>query len=162
MTRALKLKCESCGHEWRGRNTEGKARQCSKCRSRRIIEIEEGERLTAKSVGTSMETPIDRMTDDADIKAKIKELQLARLDRQIAEAKGYLIDQVALGRTVEQLKETLRAFTDDDFEDEGRKSYMKYLASLCPWCGVESMSRTKIGSKSRAWKCERCGRVCEE
>jgi uncharacterized Zn finger protein len=38
---AVTLRCEKCGHSWKGRNTPGTARQCSKCRSRKIVVVGE-------------------------------------------------------------------------------------------------------------------------
>ena len=74
------LKCENCGHEWKPRNTEGKARQCSKCRSRRITEID----AAVKAMGSSHHTADGTVNESAQVQQALE---------NILGAVGMIVDQ---------------------------------------------------------------------
>lgn len=98
------------------------------------------------------------LMDDPEVREKFKQLQLAKLDRQIAEERAELIDYGALGTFIASYKMLLRflhicgSLSDSEFE---------LVDIRCPWCGglfeYEEDSKTDI----RSWKCIVCNKSIE-
>jgi len=164
------LKCDGCGHEWRSRRTEGKARQCSKCRSRRISEIQENFITCAESIpgvggigkpagSHSITHPkgiIDAFAEDPQVRNKRKELEIARLDRQIAEERGHLENTETTERLALIIKALIEELNDEGMLDSG---FSEYYSHYCLWCGAEDDQGVKRNSSNGIRKCVTCGRA---
>lgn len=98
------------------------------------------------------------LMDDPEVREKVKQLQLAKLDRQIAEERAELIDYGALGTFIASYKMLLRflhncgSLSDSEFE---------LVDIRCPWCGglfeYEEDSKADI----QGWKCTVCNKSIE-
>jgi ribosomal protein L37AE/L43A len=165
---SVTLKCESCGHEWEARNTPGKARQCSKCRSRKIGEAikdtrrtEEGmsSELIARSLnkGTAScnEPQAASIMNDPEVREKLKELEIVKLERQIARERGCFNDERALKVVTFAYKTLIRGLYGSGFMDD---EFLEFLESVCPWCGRPSILFID-DEESYGWKCQHCGKV---
>lgn len=136
--RSIRLRCEQCGHEWSARNTEGKGRQCSKCRSRRLIEVSED--ATFSEVRPDVENAVEPkaatsndVQDDLEIRQKAKELEMAKLEKQIRDLNGSSVSEGIAERMVANNILLLDILRRCEVLDE---SEYDMLASLCPWCGA--------------------------
>ncbi len=170
------LRCTQCGHSWKPRNTEGTARQCSKCRSRSIVEIpDEPAFQEAESQSNSLEsgstksfsknnTSIPKcpeLKNDPDIIQKKKELELIRLDRQIAEERQKINESEVTKRLMRfniSLLNTLRS------EDNLSGKDYDELTSMCIQCGAEGdkgleyFEEMDEGGVWHSWyECRSCG-----
>jgi hypothetical protein len=96
------------------------------------------------------------LADDPEVKEKLKELELARIERQIAEAKGELINSRAFERHVS----TFLSLLENLFEN-GHISELAFetLGSECPWCGECEMVYEEIGTDHFRWRCRKCGKI---
>lgn len=163
---SLTLRCESCGHTWNARNTPGTSRQCSKCRSRRIEEAKDA--LDNISDASVERVPVDRgdpatpaeLKDDPDIREKMKELELAKLDKQLRELKRGPNDDAVIERLVINNIELLCEMSASGTIDE--KTY-ESLASSCPWCGANGGDGLVYeeyrdgGQLKNGFRCASCG-----
>lgn len=163
---SIKLKCQQCGHEWTSRNTDGKGRQCSKCRSRKMIEMpKDSEPVTNVPDGKVIASrdAADMLTDlrnDSEVREKLKELELARLDRQIREVRGNQLSDGLAERLAIKLMDLLvelsnaRAIDEDVFER---------LISYCPWCeangedGLIYEDPNEDHPSKNGYRCNSCG-----
>ena len=167
---SVMLRCDGCGHEWRSRNTEGKARQCSKCRSRRMSEVHPDElvldsttsnpmavrSMTMRGRSTNASSPYyDAFADDPDARKKRKELEIAKLDRQIAEEKGLGLQSDTVMRFVGRHKMLLSMLHDGGFLDDDE---FEFLSGECPWCGGGFMEHVEVRNGIWGWKCHNCGK----
>jgi ribosomal protein L37AE/L43A len=159
------LRCQQCGHEWKGRRSVGTARQCSKCRSRSILQVTEEDTALPDTAIVSETPPVAKTyspsrageefngyLDDPEVHAKIRELQIARLERQIAEEQIQLRDPQPFNRLVGSYKYLLRSLWER--KALSNDAY-RILISECPWCGESTMHTDEDGS---CWTCDKCGR----
>lgn len=163
------LRCNNCGHEWKARHTGGKARQCSKCRSRSISEVAIDDRvsLTSQSplVNSNEHTARDShqhddsimqlLANDLEIIEKRKELELAKIERQIAEERAATIDPEVIERIVGDFKSLLFELSCKNLIPE--EEYER-LISHCPWCTSCSVEMVELDDGEYGWKCRYCGR----
>jgi len=165
----IRLRCEQCGHEWNPRNTEGTARQCSKCRSRQIIELPRepeqpiiatpvpfviADTVPVKTEGRPRSRKVDEeYLNDPEVQAKLKELQLARLERQIAEEKSSIEDFEAFDRLVGNYKYLLTKLGEQHLLS---KEDYRILASECSRCGGSAMH---LDVEEARWVCQKCGKI---
>jgi len=164
---SVMLKCDACGHEWKSRNTAGKARQCSKCRSRRITVMDPRVIIACGDATEDMkETPLISkasafspykaiFSDDPEVRKKMRELEIAKLDRQIAEERGIELRSDAFNRLVGQHKMLLSILHDGGFLDN--EEY-EFLSSECPWCGGDDMEPMEVKKGAWGWRCQKCGK----
>ena len=165
----LSFSCVSCGYKWQGRTrTKGK-RRCPKCSSRRIEEdgsdakliketstIEPVQTKQGHSPFTYSGTPPNDIRDDPEVRKKLKELEIARIDTEIMKLKGEQQETSALPRTVNWIKGLIdylngAEIVTNDFWEE--------LDSFCPWCGKDVGHREFIRPGVRGWRCHNCGRT---
>lgn len=162
---SVMLRCDTCGHEWKSRNTAGKGRQCSKCRSRKISVVDPNENASGidDAAGMNEITHAGKVassskaifSDDPKVRKKMRELEIAKLDRQIAEERGIELQANSFTRHVGQHKMLLSILHDDGFLDDGE---YEFLSSECPWCGCGCMEHKEIRKGDWGWKCDKCGK----
>lgn len=138
---SVTLRCEQCGHTWTARNIDGKSRQCSKCRSRKIIEVDcDADALVTERPETDMVKASQKvsfppsLSDDPEILKKVKELELAKLDRQIREMREQSFRDGFAERLVINHLSLLVELSQANIIDEDT---INRLMSYCPWCGAE-------------------------
>ena len=68
--------------------------------------------------------------DDPDIKCKLKELELLKIEQEIARVKGALIEPEQFENLVLQLKYHVH------FDHIGESDTLDHILSMCPWCGA--------------------------
>lgn len=136
----LTLMCQECGHTWTARNTDGRARQCSKCRSRRLAEVpknnlSEGEDAVTADADPPARTrsPASSIMDDPEVREKVKELEIAKLDRQLREVRFGVTGDEFIERVVLRQNLLLEELNRSEIIDD---ETLLDLASLCPWCGA--------------------------
>lgn len=167
---SVTLRCNNCGHEWKSRSTGGKARQCSKCRSRDISEVSAKETPSegTSSIVTDNDKHVSKksyvrvtsrsqaLANDPEIREKLKELELARIERQITEERGAVHDPDVLMRIVGDFKTLLF-----ELNDSGRLTDKQYdsLVHHCPWCTSSSMEIEEFSDSEFGWKCRYCGKT---
>jgi len=161
--------CDDCGHTWKPRSENPKRSQCSKCRSRNVSKVDRATKgvqsqinntdciiqsTSQKTYGKLSSIPTI-LADDPDIKDKLKELELARIERQIAETKGELKGPLALDRLISSYKVLLF-----NLNDNGHLTDVDYvrLASECFWCGEYDMVFEEISADHFGWRCYSCGK----
>jgi hypothetical protein len=134
------LMCEACGHTWSPRNTAGASRHCSKCNSKQIIEVSDDNAVPSPEIAPHMaEVVVGKISvppllkDDPDIRQKLKELELARLDKQIRDLNGSSLSEGMAERMVANNILLLDILRRSEVLEE---SEYDMLASLCPWCGA--------------------------
>jgi DNA-directed RNA polymerase subunit RPC12/RpoP len=175
---SVMLRCDNCGHTWKPRSTEGKARQCSKCRSRRISVIEQedshsisplaqsskSKRISASTI-PSPSNIHPSIKEDPDIIAKMKELELVRIERQIVEEQKAIVKARAIDSLAKAYYCLLDAAwlgikLDDDTYEE--------LVSVCLYCGSTGDAgleyieeRVNGGNSVQYYQCRSCGRRIE-
>lgn len=165
---AVRLRCQDCGHEWEARDNQVKRRQCSKCRSRTIAQIpmvpdavpiedqvNEPASLIKVLSRARVAKEFEGYLDDPEVQAKIKELQLARLEGQVAEERGRCYEHDVILRIVSQQKAILRALSD------GMTKNLDYLLAECPFCGKSTMRFEEVRASTWGWKCHSCGVMAE-
>lgn len=162
--------CADCGHTWNPRSENPKRSQCSKCKSRNVSKADR----TAKTV----HTPLDDkdcdiqstsqktygklssiptiLTDDPEIKEKLKELELVRIERQIAETKGELSGSLTLDRLISSYKVLLFNLNDNGYLTD--EDYER-LSSECFCCGEYDMVFEEISTGRFGWECKKCGKL---
>jgi DNA-directed RNA polymerase subunit RPC12/RpoP len=170
--------CGRCGHQWsRRKNRVAQKRQCPKCYSRRTSEKNETEGVTRASTdiaepgGTQSTIPslnvstsgggFPPLSDDADVRRKLKELELVRIEREIRDLKGQTQDPTVFERFLVThwiLLDRLhaeRVISDSDHD---------FLKGECPWCGAErkegimySEFVEKNGVTKQMFRCMTCG-----
>lgn len=134
-----KLMCEACGHTWYPRNTSGSSRHCSECNSRQIVEVDSSIAPSSEINPKHVEVISERtvlpipLREDTDIRKKLKELELARLDKQIRELKSSTTPEVIVEKIVANNILLLDALYRNGAIDENEYQLM---ASACPWCGA--------------------------
>jgi len=87
--------------------------------------------------------------DDPDIMCKLKELELLKIEQEIARVKGALIEPEQFENLVLQLKYHV------DFDHIGEPDIPDHILSMCPWCGAsddEGMQHVEGG-----YVCVSCG-----
>jgi hypothetical protein len=124
------IKCR-CGHSWTARKAEtSKPRQCPKCYSRDVKEEVDGGPGHFDHVTKALRSGLD---DDPEILAKRKELELARLERQIREARGQQSeDGVAERIVVNHISLLVELWAAEILPYETFEG----LISHCPWCNA--------------------------
>lgn len=168
MTNTSKVRCLRCGHVWAPRNRDAKERMCSKCRSRRTEELEDEGFPPLPSTqngaevqeGTSLPEATKNiprgLLDDPEVYEKMKELQVARLERQIAEEKEGKVETTALERLDSIFKILVTSV-------EWRSALMTdiggFLETYCIWCGASRKNGTHYDNALGGWKCAKCGHV---
>jgi len=94
--------------------------------------------------------------NDPEIREKLKGLELARIERQIAEAKGELINSRAFERHVS----TFLSLLENLFENRHISELaFKTFSSECPWCGECEMVYEEISTDHFRWRCRKCGKI---
>lgn len=97
----------------------------------------------------------DGYLDEPEVHAKIKELQIVRLERQIAEEREVILNPNVIGRVVAHQKAMIRAAS------EGKLASIRYIEEECPWCGECSMRFEELKPSTWGWRCNGCGKVAE-
>ena len=165
---AVMLQCIDCGHNWKPRNTPGKARECSKCGSKNIEEVdpngasEEDQdqkrpRSSLRMISSNEPPPVDdEFRDDPDVKALRKELVMAELNQQIGAVSPRITDNIVFSRFSYDLKFLIRSLHQD-----GRLNSKTYgqLFYKCPWCGEGNMRRKDADDGAFILTCSECGRT---
>jgi hypothetical protein len=156
-----------CGHSWKARSSNPKSAQCSRCKSRKVTSeassTTEPETVTQgaevlKTSGSSerVEVSLPRvLLEDVDVRNKMKELQLARLERQIAKEKNGIDNTSVLDRTVTDFKLLVMWLNTKGSLDPGLSDL---LETSCPWCGAQRERGMFRSRKSDNWKCRSCGK----
>ncbi len=81
---------------------------------------------------------------------------MAKIEKQIAEAKGEMIDSAAFIRLVINYKVLLcnlnsnGYLTDEDYDT---------LVSECQWCGENKSVFEELRADVFGWKCHHCGKI---
>ncbi len=162
--------CDDCGHTWNPRSENPKRSQCSKCKSRNVSKVNRAvkggpsplnnadciiQSTSQKNYGKLSSIPTI-LADDPDIKEKLKELELARIERKIAEEKGDLVNSRAFERHVSSYKSLL-----DNLFENGHLTQIAFnaLSSECPWCGEYEMVFEEISTERFGWICRKCGKL---
>jgi ribosomal protein S27E len=165
MERISEYRCENCGHSWVGRQQSARRRQCSQCRSTRVAAVGNPNNDGAVA-STSTKTPEaspspsfvvpGSVAKDPEVYEKMKQLQLARLERQIAEEKEGKVQTTALER-LDSIFKTLVTYL------EGRSASMPdigtFLETYCIWCGASRNSGMRYDNALGGWKCATCGHI---
>lgn len=90
--------CADCGHTWKPRSENPKRSQCSKCKSRNVSKVNQTVKggpspinktdyiiqSTSHKANGKLSSIPTILADDPEIKEKLKELELARIERKIA------------------------------------------------------------------------------
>jgi ssDNA-binding Zn-finger/Zn-ribbon topoisomerase 1 len=162
--------CVDCGHTWNPRSENPKRSQCSKCKSRNVSKVDHVTRRgkaspdeaecalkphSSKANGKLSSIPMI-LADDPDVKDKLKELELVRIEKQIAEAKGELAHSRAFDRHVSNFKSLLVNLFDNGYISE---LAFTTFSSECPWCGESEMVFEETRTDISVWKCRKCGKV---
>jgi hypothetical protein len=157
------LECSECGHTWKPRNTLGKSRECSKCGSENIEEFDPDETMDEvvqpgkeneiehRTASRPHPTHIDEFLDDPEVKAKRKELELVRLQKQIDEVKSLGADDKVIKDIVYFQKVIISSLHESGLLGEEE---FQWLIGACYWCEGSGMV-----SEGTGWKCSVCGRV---
>ncbi len=159
-----RYRCLRCNHEWTARNPSSTRRECSRCRSLRVEVVNPPTQPnpTPFTATTSAEPPPaspavpTSLRDDPDIVKKLKELNLAKLEREIAEVKEGNIPSVALER-LDAIMKLLVQFLNrvgvlgSDTAD--------FFNTFCVWCGAERKKGMEYDDGANCWKCRTCGRL---
>ena len=113
--------CDDCGHTWNPRSENPKRSQCSKCKSRNVSKVNRAVKVSPsplnnayciirftsqKNYGKQSSIPTI-LADDPEVKEKLKDLELVRIERQIFEEKGKLVNSRAFERHVSSYKSLL-------------------------------------------------------
>jgi len=158
----VKLRCQQCGHEWKGRSSTGIARQCSKCRSRQIAEVNDDDHAASDAVTIMPNETVNQVAaipiglmDDPEIRQKMKELELARIERKIAEEGARVIPEAALINIANAQKMLLQNLHSSHVIDD---NMFVFLSSMCPWCGNGSMHQIEVKPDILGWRCKSCGK----
>ena len=164
---AITLSCKACGNKWQGRAKVKGKRRCPECWSRQVFETSNEDLAGTRSAAKPSSTKLGRMTpgfkdalgpepgDDEEILEKLKELKLARINKEIAEVESGLKECDAFSRLVARVKELIQSLGESASLDE---NMVVYLDSSCPWCGNGAMRHEKVKQGLWGWKCHDCGR----
>lgn len=95
------------------------------------------------------------LMDDPEIRQKMKELQVVRLEKQIAEEKASIDKSLAFNRLAGNYKYLLNCLAEKKVLS---KEEFRVLAGECPWCSETTMEFDAINQK---WICKTCGTVAE-
>jgi hypothetical protein len=104
---------------------------------------------------TGLASRSQALADDPEIREKLRELELARIEKQIAEARGELVDSTALVRLVSNYKVLLTNINSNGYLTDGDYDT---LVSECPWCGEFDIVHEEIRPNVFGWKCQNCGK----
>jgi hypothetical protein len=162
------LTCNDCGHTWKTRSGSPKSPQCSKCRSRDVSEVGDGAESSnttrmdivraaqaQKKIPTGFHPMPQVIADDPEIISKLKELELARLERLLAEEKEVDYNPDVLQRVVHDFKDLLFVlYCNKHLTKEQYKS----IVDQCPWCTSCSMELEEFSDGESGWKCHYCGK----
>ncbi len=162
--------CADCGHTWNPRSENPKRSQCSKCKSRNVSKVDRATKgvpsplnivdcviqSTSHKANGKLSSIPTILADDPDIKEKLKELELVRIEKQIAETKGELINSRAFERHISSYKSLL-----ENLFENGHLTQIAFnaLSSECPWCGEYEMINEEIRIDGLGWKCLNCGKI---
>jgi hypothetical protein len=138
------------------------------CRSRSIVRVFEEDAAVPEMVPVNKspalaKSPIWSSTGkgfegylgDPEVLAKIKELQIARLEKQIAEEEASVKELKAFNRLVGNYKYLLSYLVKKNVLS---KDEYRMLADECPWCNKMAM---EFDATSGKWVCKKCGEVAE-
>ena len=162
--------CDDCGHTWNPRSENPKRSQCSKCKSRNVSKVDRAAKgvpsplnkvdciiqSTSQKANGKLSSIPTILADDPEIKEKLKELELVRIEKQIAETKGELKDSLALDRLISSYKVLLFNLNDNGHLTD--EDYVR-LASECFWCGEYDMVFEEISTEQFGWRCKKCGKL---
>ena len=97
-----------------------------------------------------------QMMEDADVQKKMKELQLVRLERQIAEEQGALENTKALERLGGVFRVFIQGLVDEGVVDT---DYIDYFNHFCIWCGAEEDKEVQFNPSKNINAAVSCGRA---
>lgn len=158
------FRCDNCGHVWVARNPTAARRECSKCRSTAVSLVDQMKDEAQPEPsnygmkrGVANSSPDELpswLESDNEIKAKTRELYLARLERKIAEEKAIVIK----GETLERLNFILRDLINDLYLSETiDKENFDFYYSYCIWCGAEGDEGMHYVESLNTVVCSSCG-----
>lgn len=161
----IAYKCERCGHSWVARQQSVRKRECSRCRSTRVTfadkpndsDVANSPPETKSEMSTSSPVAIPgSVTKDPEVYEKMKELQLVRLDKQIAEEKEGEVQTTVL----EHLDSTFKILVLH-LERRGalEADISTFFHSYCNWCGTSGINGTHYDNALGGWKCSKCGHI---
>jgi len=100
-------------------------------------------------------THFPQLFNTVEIREKLKELEMARIERQIAEERGAISKLSALDRLAVNYKVLLYNLHDNGYLIDGD---YEWLISECFWCGQYEMMSEEISKDMYGWKCHNCGK----
>ena len=172
--------CGDCGHTWVPRSDNPKRPQCSNCRSRNVSKVDRtaanarvppsdtnyNNQPTPQKTNGKLTSISTVLVDDPEIREKLKELEIARLDKQIAEEIGATVDPEEIAQLVDDSKVIAHivsdlkslAFVLYSKQWISKEEYEEMVRS-CPWCGSCSMRRETSQHGEFRWKCQYCGKI---
>lgn len=96
-----------------------------------------------------------QLMDDPEVRQKMKELQLTRLERQIAEERKLIGESTAL----ERLDGTVRLLIINlEIMNALDSDIALFHMHHCIWCGAERDKGMHYVDSKNIWKCRSCGR----
>lgn len=141
-------------------------RQCSKCRSRDLSEIDEDEFMSVSEGRASssrggltqgvLNAEAAFLSTDPDIIAKRKELEIAKLDRMIAEERKEQSNEEILSRVILDFKKVLFHLSESDFVED--PEFYEWMMMACPFCGAEDEEGMTTDFDDFSLKCRTYGK----